>query len=35
MQICVHDHVEVHPQKIKEVLYFVKQKKQKKKNLEK
>ena len=25
MQICVRDHVEVHPQiKIKEVLYFVK-----------
>ena len=24
MQICVHDHVEVHPQKKKEVLYFVK-----------
>ena len=23
MQICVHDHVEVHPQKKKEVLYFV------------
>ena len=27
MQICVHDHVEVHPQKKKEVLYFVKKKK--------
>ena len=26
MQICVHDHVEVHPQKEKEVLYFVKKK---------
>ena len=24
MQICVHDHVEVHPQKKKEILYFVK-----------
>ena len=24
MQICVHDHVEVHPQKKNEVLYFVK-----------
>ena len=24
MQICVHDHVEVHPQKIKEVFYSVK-----------
>ena len=24
MQICVRDHVEVHPQKKKEVLYFVK-----------
>ena len=24
MKICVCDHVEVHPQKIKEVLYFVK-----------
>ena len=24
MQICVCDHVEVHPQKKKEVLYFVK-----------
>ena len=24
MQICVPDHVEVHPQKKKEVLYFVK-----------
>ena len=24
MQICVLDHVEVHPQKKKEVLYFVK-----------
>ena len=24
MQICVHDHVEVHPQKKKEVLYFLK-----------
>ena len=23
MQICVRDHVEVHPQKKKEVLYFV------------
>ena len=27
MQICVLDHVEVHPQKKKEVLYFVKKKK--------
>ena len=27
MQICVRDHVEVHPQKKKEVLYFVKKKK--------
>ena len=26
MQICVRDHVEVQPQKIKEVLYFVKKK---------
>ena len=26
MQICVRDHVEVHPQKKKEVLYFVKKK---------
>ena len=26
MQICVHDHVEVHPQKKKEVLYFFKKK---------
>ena len=26
MQICVHDHVEFHPQKKKEVLYFVKKK---------
>ena len=24
MQICIRDHVEVHPQKKKEVLYFVK-----------
>ena len=24
MQICVPDHVELHPQKKKEVLYFVK-----------
>ena len=24
MQICVRDHVEVHPHKKKEVLYFVK-----------
>ena len=24
MQICVRDHVEVHPKKKKEVLYFVK-----------
>ena len=24
MQICVRDHVEVHPQRKKEVLYFVK-----------
>ena len=24
MQTCVRDHVEVHPQKKKEVLYFVK-----------
>ena len=24
MQICVRDHLEVHPQKKKEVLYFVK-----------
>ena len=24
MQICVRDHVEVHPQEKKEVLYFVK-----------
>ena len=24
MQICVPDHVEVHPQKKKEVVYFVK-----------
>ena len=24
MQICVRDHVEVHPQREKEVLYFVK-----------
>ena len=24
MQICVRDHVEVHPQKKREVLYFVK-----------
>ena len=27
MQICVRDHVEVHPQKKKEVLYLVKKKK--------
>ena len=27
MQICVRDHVEVHPRKKKEVLYFVKKKK--------
>ena len=27
MQICVRDHVEVHPQKKKDVLYFVKKKK--------
>ena len=26
MQICVRHHVEVHPQKKKEVLYFVKKK---------
>ena len=26
MQICVRDHVEVHPQKKKEGLYFVKKK---------
>ena len=26
MQICVRDHVEVHPKKKKEVLYFVKKK---------
>ena len=26
MQICVRDHVEVHPQNKKEVLYFVKKK---------
>ena len=26
MQICVRDHVEVHPQKKKEVLYLVKKK---------
>ena len=26
MQICVRVHVEVHPQKRKEVLYFVKKK---------
>ena len=26
MQICVLDHVEVHPQKKKEILYFVKKK---------
>ena len=26
MQICVRDRVEVHPQKKKEVLYFVKKK---------
>ena len=26
MQICVRDHVEVHPRKKKEVLYFVKKK---------
>ena len=24
MQICVRDHLDVHPQKKKEVLYFVK-----------
>ena len=24
MQICIPDHVEVHPQEKKEVLYFVK-----------
>ena len=29
MQICVRDHVEVNPQKKKEVLYFVKKKKKK------
>ena len=29
MQICVRDRVEVHPQKKKEVLYFVKKKKKK------
>ena len=23
MQICAHDHVKVHPQKKREVLYFV------------
>ena len=27
MQIYAHDHVEVHPQKKKEVLYLVKKKK--------
>ena len=27
MQICVRDHVEVHPRKKKEVLYFVKKEK--------
>ena len=27
MQICVRDRVEVHPQKKKEVLYFVNKKK--------
>ena len=27
MKICVRDHVEVHPQKKKEVLYSVKKKK--------
>ena len=26
MQICARDHVEVHPQKKKEVLYLVKKK---------
>ena len=28
MQICAPDHIEAHPQKTKEVLYFVKKKKQ-------
>ena len=28
MQICARDHVEVHPQKKKEVLYLVKKRKQ-------
>ena len=31
MQIYAHDHVEVHPQKKKEVLYLIKKKKEKKK----
>ena len=30
MQICARDHVEVHPQKKKEVLYLVKKEKKRK-----
>ena len=30
MQIYARDHVEVHPQKKKEVLYFIKKRKKKK-----
>ena len=34
MQIYAHDHVEVHPQKKKEVLYLIKKKKKKKRTME-
>ena len=33
MQIYAHDHVEVHPQKKKEVLYLVKKKKKEQRNI--
>ena len=33
MQIYAHDHVEVHPQKKKEVLYLVKKKKNEQRNI--
>ena len=34
MQIYARDHVEVHPQKKKEVLYLIKKKKKKKRTME-
>ena len=34
MQMYARDHVEVHPQKKKEVLYLIKKKKKKKRTME-